>query len=132
MNGDFLYRFNYGPITEEEIIKVTTFLRNQYRDVEAIQKAKTLASVYRFSWRKYFPFFLSPIRRAIETPEWLAARAEHWNRKKQSMEPTLIGCIDPVLFKMLLWRIYPKRPQSSETSCRGYTAFTYHTWFACV
>lgn len=71
MTPEFLYRINYGPITDKDREKVASFLYDQYYGIVGRLRRKTMSSVCRRSWASILPspWGRSAIRNVVPCPD---------------------------------------------------------------
>lgn len=136
MTPEFLYRLNYGPTTESDWSKVTSFLYDQYYGIEGRRRCKTMSSVCRPSWTSLLPWRRPAIRTVVEdfsdeggffdligrTEE--TVKKENWSDATAIEDHVLIGFLDPALATALLNKVYPGEDIENKKS-NAYHDFVY-------
>jgi len=101
MTPDFLYRMNYGPLTNKESYKAASFLQDQLADIKASQCIRTTKSRASRSWHSMSPF-RAPICPTIDFRD-----QKELKPKIENPRPIVFGCLDPKLGVELLSQLYP-------------------------
>jgi hypothetical protein len=116
MNSNFLFRMNYGSITEEDRFKAASFLYQQYYAILGQRRLKTMDSICRTSLLNSvlrYPWSRPAIRTVIQSwePFWDEQKfgKEDWRAAVKIPIPVIIGILDPELAKELMKIIYPKQ-----------------------
>lgn len=116
MTPEFLYRINYGPITDKDRDKVASFLYDQYYGIVGRLRRKTMSSVCRRSWSSILPspWGRAAIRNVVPCPDEddrlrlrYKLEKEDWSNVPPARPPAYIGFLDPLLSDHIFHSLLP-------------------------
>lgn len=131
LTADFLYRVNYGRMSEQDEHNVVWFLTDQFYKFEARRRIDTISSLRPSLWKTWFaPWSRQSVTCAApdNVSDWKEAALlgpatpKDWKPSIDDPRPVLIGFIDPPLALQILENLYQDSPHiPSEV----YTDFIY-------